>query len=78
MARSQLNYSARIKRACTHWVLNGLHDNDMPQRELASTLGITQQALSKKIKNGNFKLGELIEIANTFNNLDELEKVFTS
>jgi len=66
MPRIKENKEKYLLSDFSSWVIGQLHDKHLRQSDLAKELGITQQALSKKLSKHNFTLKDLIRIFKVF------------
>lgn len=66
MPKVYLSEKDRINSRIAKWIYGELQDREMTQSELAQELGVTQQAISKKLKVKHFLASDLSEFIRIF------------
>lgn len=66
MAKSYITIEARQRAHFSAWLFGQMKVCHVTQEELSKRLGISQSALSKKIREQRFNLNDLIVIFGTF------------
>ena len=62
MPKVTLDKTKKTESLIRAYVLGTMRANDISQSDMASELGITQQAFSRKIKNGSLTVADLLRI----------------
>ena len=74
MPRVYLSEKDRTNNRIAKWVYGEMDVREMKQSELAKELGVTQQAVSQKLKNKHFYVTDLTEFIRIFEpDIDEIK-----
>jgi len=66
MPKTYITREQRQQDKMTAWVYGQMKINHISQAQLAKKMGITQQGLSKKIRNRNFTYSDILVFVDTF------------
>jgi transcriptional regulator with XRE-family HTH domain len=62
MPRVYLSEKDRLSARLSSWVYGEMKVKKIPQRELADAMGVSQQALSRKLKSRSFSFADFLAI----------------